>query len=156
EPDRRRIHWELCAEQRDDALGERARERDAECAAEEREHDTLCQELLGDAAATRAERGAHRGLAGAGRAARELPVGDVGTRDEQHGGDRAEKECKAVSDWTDDRLSQIENFRARARVRCWKLLREPSLDRRQISARRIDAHASPESSDDAHAARTSG
>ena len=42
-------------------------------------------------AAARAERGAHRHLAPARRAAREQQVRDVGARDQQHRGDRAEQ-----------------------------------------------------------------
>ena len=64
--------------------GQRDADDDAERAAEERDDEAFGEELTHQAAASRAERGAHRQLAAARAAAREEQIGEVGARDQQH------------------------------------------------------------------------
>ena len=81
---------------------ERHRERDAGDAAEQRQQHTLGEQLLRDASAAGAERGAHRKLARARRAARELEIGDVRAGDEQHERDRAEHDEQTLANAADE------------------------------------------------------
>ena len=90
EPNLVRLNGQLRADEHDEHLRQRRRDGEPGDAADERQHHALREQLLRDAPAPGAERGAHRQLARARRAARELQIRDVRARDEQHQRDGAE------------------------------------------------------------------
>ncbi len=87
-------HVEL-GHQRDDGPDGAEREQHAEESAGERQQDALGQQLPQQAAAAGANRHPNRHLARPRGAARQLEIGDVGTRDEEQERDRAEEQLQA-------------------------------------------------------------
>ena len=99
-----------------------------EHAAHRRQHDALGQQLPHDAAAAGADRGADRDLALADGRAHQQQVGDVGARDQQDEGDRAQQHPQRRSDVADDDLLHRRDAEAalaaqRVRKRLAELLR---------------------------------
>ena len=75
---------EIRGRERGHGGGQRDADGDAERAAEERDDEAFGEELTHQAAASRAERGAHRQLAAARAAAREEQIREVRARNQQH------------------------------------------------------------------------
>ena len=100
------------AHQRDAAPGEQQ----TECAAGEREHQTLRQQLPGDASAARPHCHADSDLAPPRGAAREQQIGDVGTGHQQEKADGAHQHFEGLLDRSRQLLAQRKNRRPPAAI----------------------------------------
>ena len=100
-------------EQRSNADGA---EHEAECAARERQHDALGEQLADDTRAARAERRADRNLVPADVGAHEQQVGDVGTRNQQDEADGPGQDQERRSDVADDDVLQRLNGEINLRI----------------------------------------
>ncbi len=82
------------------------RERRADRAADQRQHDALRQQLPHEAPATRTDSGSNRHLLPARSRSRQQQIGDVRTRDEQHKRDGAEDDPECATGINHEDLQQ--------------------------------------------------
>ena len=120
----------------------RGANRDAEPAADQRQHQAFGQQLADDAPPPGAERGAHRELARPRAGARQQQVRDVGAADQQHESDDAEKQHRRhLEIAADHRVVHRLEPHAAALVGLRELTGQPVGHRRQIGLRGADADA---------------
>jgi hypothetical protein len=119
----------------------RGRERRAEAAAGEPEHEALGQHQAHDPAAARPERAPQRELPLPRRPARQQQARHVGARDHQHEGDRAEHHQKRAPRLAHQVLPQVAHDGARASVSIGIGLGDPRHDHADVGLGLPVAHA---------------
>ena len=121
----------------------------AEATAGEPEQHALDQRLADHAEPRRPERGVQREVAGPADVARQLQVGQVGARDQQHAGRQPHREPRQQANRRiGPGRGERQDGDAAFAIRSGKVAREPRRDRAHARLRRGDRRARLQSSDD--------